>query len=101
MINKKILLSLIIFSILMIFTSVIKTQTRIIEKNISTLEKKIAILKTDVYESQLDYFYLSSPEYISEKIKRYGNQEYTTIDFSRIYFGIDQFLNERAKTTKH
>jgi hypothetical protein len=100
MINKKLLLSLIVFSILMVFTSAIKTQTRIIEKNISIFEKKISILKTDIYESQLDYYYLSSPEYISKKIKTYGNQEYSTIDFSRIYFGMDQFLDEKAKTTK-
>lgn len=101
MINKKLLLSFIAFSILMVFTSAIKTQTRILEKNISIFENKITILKNDIHESQLDYYYLSSPEYISEKIKKYSNQEYLTIDFSRIYFGIDQFLDEKAKTTKN
>ena len=42
--NTKIILSMLIFSILLGFTSIIKTQTRIIEKNILKIEKKFQLL---------------------------------------------------------
>ena len=57
-----------IFSILLGFTSIIKNQTRIIEKNIYKNNKKIAILEKDLHETQLDYFYLSSPKIYQKKL---------------------------------
>ena len=68
MINKKSLITIFIFSILLFITSIIKNETRKIEKNISKLNSKIKILEKDLYETQLDYFYLSSPKILSEKI---------------------------------
>ena len=100
MFNKQLFISLIIFSVLMIFTSMIKTKTRIIEKNILIYEKKIANLQNNLHESELDYYYLSSPEVITKNIIEYSNEEYSSIDYSRIYFSLDQFLNEKKKTTK-
>ena len=100
MLNKKIFISLIVFSILMTLTSIIKTKTRIIEKNILIYEKKIANLKNNLYEAELDYYYLSSPTIISRNIIEHSNDEYFTVDYSRIYFSLDQFLNEQKKTTK-
>ena len=90
MFNKKILISLTVFSVLMILTSIIKTQTRLIEKNISYYEKKISNLENNLYETQLDYFYLSSPDYISKKILEYSNEEYSSIKYSEIYFSLEQ-----------
>ena len=100
MFNKKIFLSLSIFLILMVFTSVIKTQTRIIEKNIFVVEKQIANLETNFYEAQLDYYYLSSPDYIANKIFEYSDQEYSSIEYSKIYFSFDQFLEEQKKISQ-
>ena len=100
MFNKKIFLSLSIFLLLMIFTSIIKTQTRIIEKNIFFAEKQIANLETNFYEAQLDYYYLTSPEYISNKILEYSNQEYSSIEYSKIYFSLKQFLEEQKKISQ-
>jgi len=100
MFNKKIFVSLIVFSILMIFTSIIKTKTRIIEKNVLTYEKKIANLQNHLYEAELDYYYLSSPKIISENIIEYSDEEYFSVDYSKIYFSLDQFLNEQKKSTK-
>ena len=65
MFNKKLVISLTLFSLFMVFTSLIKTETRILEKEITKLQKKIAISENNIYESQLDYFYLTSPKYIS------------------------------------
>ena len=100
MANKNILLSIIIFSLFMIVTSLIKTETRLIEKEIILYEKKISNLKNEIYESQLDYFYLSSPEYISKKINEYSEDQYFPIEFSKIYLSLDEFINEKKKTTK-
>jgi len=101
MTKKKLFISIAIFSFLMILTSIIKTQTRIMEKNISFYEKKISNLRNSLYESQLDFYYLSSPSSISEKINNYSNDDYETIEYSNIYFSLDQFLNEQKKTTKN
>ena len=100
MVNKKIFISLIIFSVLMTFASMVKTKTRIIEKNINNYEKSIVNLENNIYEAELDYYYLSSPSVISKNIFEFSNEEYSSIDYSRIYFSLEQFLNERKKTTK-
>ena len=71
-----------------------------LEKDIYKYEKKIAILKNDIYDSQLDYFYLTSPEHISSYINTYSDIDYASIKFSKIYFSLQQFLEEDNKTTK-
>tara|TARA_B100001540_G_scaffold44621_1_gene39721 strand:- start:1496 stop:1831 length:336 start_codon:yes stop_codon:yes gene_type:complete len=100
MLNKKLVISLIIFSIFMVITSVIKTKTREIEKNILLYEKKIANLQSHLHEAELDYYYLSSPKVLSNNILEYSNEEYLSMEYSKIYFSLDQFLNEQNKTTK-
>ena len=91
---------MLIFSSLMIVTSLIKTETRIIEKNIFLLKKEIAKTEDNLHEVQLDYYYLSSPEVIVKSIRSFSNQEYVTMDYSNIYENFQQFLNEKKKTTK-
>ncbi len=100
MFDKKFFISIAIFSILMFFTALIKTQTRIIEKNIQNHEIRINKLKNNIHEAQLDYYYLSSPNVLSSKILEFSDEEYVNIDFSNIYFGIDEFKKEKRKTSK-
>ena len=100
MLDKKILISLVIFSFLMFFTSLVKNKTRIIEKNIDHLETKIGYIKNNLYEAQLDYFYLSSPSNIEKKILEFSDAEYYSIEYSQIYFSMNDFLNEKNKTSK-
>ena len=99
MFNKKLFISIFIFSIFMIFTSIIKNKTRIIEKNIYSYEKKIINLQNNLYEAQLDFSYLSSPENLSKNIFEYSNEEYSILSRSRIYQSFDNFLKENKKTT--
>ena len=99
-INKKIIIPLSIFIILIIFTSFIKTKTRLIEKRIILYEKKIINLENNFREIQLDYFYLSSPEYISNKINECSDQEYLNVKFSQIYFSLNQFIEEQNQSSK-
>jgi len=99
MLKVKLIISISIFSILLGITSVIKTKTRIIEKNIYKIDRKIAAIEKDLYESQLDYFYLSSPSNLSKRIKELDFIEYLPMDFSRIYLNYKDFLNVQKKIT--
>ena len=99
MFKVKLTTSLLIFSILLGVTSAIKNKTRIIEKNIYSYEKKIINLQNNLYEAQLDFSYLSSPENLSKNIFEYSNEEYSILSRSRIYQSLDEFLKESKKTT--
>ncbi len=99
MFKIKIVISIFIFSTLLVITSLIKNQTRIIEKNIDQIDKRITYLKKDLYETELDFFYLSSPEILSQKIKSFVSTDYYPIDISRIYLNYQDFLNSRQKMT--
>ena len=95
----KLIILIFIFSILLVTTSVIKNQTRIIEKNIYKIDRKIAVIEKDLHETQLDYFYVSSPGYLSEKIKELAFIEYMPMDFSRIYLSYRDFTDSQKKIT--
>ena len=93
------LISISIFSILLGITSAVKNQTRAIEKNIYKLDRKIAIIEKDLYETELDFFYLSSPNYLSKKVKNLSLVEYVPMDFSRIYLNYRHFIDYQKKIT--
>ncbi len=99
MFKIKIIFSIIIFSTLLILTSIIKTQTRIIEKKIYKTEKNIELIKKDLHETQLDFFYLTSPKNLNEKVKQLRIVDYSPMDFSRIYFNQLDFINMHKKIT--
>ena len=88
-----------IFFLFLGFTSIIKNQTRIIEKDIFKIDKKIIVLKKDLNETQLDYFYLSSPINLNKKIKELDLIEYVPMDYSKIYLNYDHFINSKKKIT--
>ena len=93
MFKIKIFSSIIIFSILLIVTSIIKNQTRETEKKILSLSKIIKIKEKDLNESQLDFSYLSSPMIIHDKIKLIDNEKYVTMEYSKIFLSISSFLD--------
>ena len=95
----KLIISICIFSILLGTTSAIKNQTRIIEKSIYKIDKKIAASEKDLYEIELDYSYLSSPNNLSKKIKDLALIDYIPMDFSRIYFNYSDFTDSQKKIT--
>ena len=99
MFKIKILVSILIFSILLVVTSIIKNQTRIIEKKINNFNKKIVNYEKDLHEIELDYFYLSSPGYISNQIENLGLINYEPMEFSRIYLNYDDFISSNKKIT--
>ena len=99
MFKINLIISVCIFSILLGTTSAIKNQTRIIEKNIYKIDKRIAVIEKDLHETQLDYFYVSSPGYLSKKIKQLAFIEYMPMDFSRIYLDYRNFIDSQKKIT--
>ena len=86
-----------IFSILLGVTSLVKNKTRIIEKKIYKVDRRIVIIEKDLHETELDYFYLSSPKNLSAKIDNFSYIEYIPMDFSRIYLNYKNFVNSQKK----
>ena len=78
---------------MLIVTSIIKNQTRETEKKILSLSKIIKIKEKDLNESQLDFSYLSSPMIIHDKIKLIDNEKYVTMEYSKIFLSISNFLD--------
>ena len=95
--NLKLIISICIFACLISITSAIKNQTRIIEKDLSKINKRIVNLEKDLNETQLDFFYLSSPKNLSKRLKNLDQVNYMPIDFSRIYLSYNDFINFQNK----
>ena len=93
MLRLKITISTIVFLILLIVTSIIKNQTRIIEKKLYKLNEKITLKEKDINESQLDFYFLTSPAEIEEKIKTLGYKNYSPIDNSKIFLSLNNFMD--------
>ena len=97
MFKINILISVLVFSLLLIFTSFIKNQTRITEKKIFNISKIINSKETDFNESQLDFFYLSSPSIIEKKIEHLDSGQYVPMEYSKIFLSISNFIELQNK----
>tara|TARA_A100001011_G_scaffold57686_1_gene56815 strand:- start:128 stop:433 length:306 start_codon:yes stop_codon:yes gene_type:complete len=98
--NKALIFSLSTFLILMIFTSIIKNNTRNIEKNIEKLNTEILKLNKELFNAEMDFIYLSSPDKLEKKISTFNKKKYSTYDFSRIFLSTEEFINFSSKQTK-
>lgn len=98
--NTKLIISVAVFSLLLFCTSVIKNKTRIIEKNIESYEKQIFTLKKELFESQLDFNYLTSPKMLQKKLSFLTNDQYHNISISNIYLEYNNFILDQKKITK-
>jgi len=97
MFKTKIIIPTIIFLTLLIVTSIIKNQTRITEKKLYKLYEKITLKEQDINESQLDYFFLTSPSEIENKVKILGHNNYMPIKKSNIFLSLSSFTNIQKK----
>ena len=98
--NTKLIISVSVFSLLLFCTSVIKNKTRIIEKNIESYEKQIFTLKKELFESQLDFNYLTSPKMLQERLSFLTSDSYQNISISNIYLDYNNFILDQKKITK-
>ena len=81
----KLIVSLLVFSILLGVTSAIKNKTRIIEKKIHKIDIRILITEKDLHETELDYFYVSSPKNLSAKIQNLSLKHLCSVGFISLY----------------
>ena len=93
----KFLISITIFVTFLITTSIIKNKTRVIEKQIKSLNNIILIKEKNVNESELDFYYLSSPIEIEKKLNLIGLNKYQPIKYSNIYFDMSDFTTIQNK----
>ena len=100
MFNKKLFISIFVFSFLLFCTSIIKNKTRVIEKNIEVHKDKIYYLKKELKESQIEFYYLTSPKILQEKIVFLSNDEYQYMSISKIYPDYKSFIFENNKISK-
>ena len=97
MFRTKFMISISIFVILLLATSVIKNKTRVIEKQISNLNKIILVKEKNVNEAELDFYYLTSPEELEKKLNLIGFNNYQPIKYSNIYFNISELTEIKNK----
>ena len=95
----KIIIPTIVFLILLIITSIIKNQTRIIEKKLYKLQEKIALIEKDINESQLDFYFLTSPAVVEKKVKLLGQIDYLPIENSKIFLSLSNFNDIEKKVS--
>ena len=100
MFKLKIFASVVIFSFLLVGTSIIKNKTRELEKKIHYLSKEISLKEKDYKESELDFAYLTSPKMIEKKIDHYDRNKYFPMDFSKIFLNLSNFENVKKKLVK-
>ena len=98
--NSKLIISISVFSFLLFCTSIIKNKTRVIEKKIINFEKTVSNLEKELFESQLDYHYLTSPKLLDEKISFLTSDQYQSMSFSKIYLDYNSFIEEQKKISK-
>ena len=97
MFRTKFIISISVFVILLLATSVIKNKTRVIEKQISNLNKIISVKEKNVNEAELDFYYLTSPEELEKKLNLIGFNNYQPIKYSNIYFNISELTEIKNK----
>jgi hypothetical protein len=97
MFKSKFFLSAIIFLFFLIATSIIKNQTRVIEKKLYKLNERIILAEKDINESQLDFYFLTSPAQIEKKIKLLALNNYLPIKNSKIFLNLSDFIDMQKK----
>ena len=97
--KTKLIMSITIFVTFLLITSAIKNKTRIIEKQISYLDKDIFLKEKNVNETELDFFYLTSPTELEKKLNLIGLNNYKPIQYSNIYFNISDLSKIQNKTS--
>ena len=97
MFKKEFIISTTVFVIFLLITSTVKNQTRIIEKNLYKLNKAIILKEKDVNESQLDFYFLTSPAEIEKKIIKLGQVNYSPIKNSKIFISLSNFTSIQKK----
>ena len=93
----KLCISIIFFSLLLVGTSIIKNETRDLEKKIDNLNEHIVSKEKDLNETQLDFFYLTSPYVLEQRIQNLDMNIYTPMKHSNIFLSFLSFVELQNK----
>ena len=93
----KYVVSITLVLILLTITSIIKNQARILEMKLSKLNKEINLKEQDINESQLDFYFLTSPTELESKVRALGQNNYMPIKNSNIFLSLSNFTNIQKK----
>ncbi len=99
MFRTKFIISISVFIIFLIITSVIKNKTRVLEKQISSIKIVILNKEKNVNEAELDFYYLTSPNELEKKLDLIGFNDYQPIKYSNIYFNISALTKIQNKVS--
>ena len=97
MFKTKYVICTILFITFLIVTSFVKNKSRLLEKQITNLNIEIKSKEKDVNETQLDFYYLSSPAEIEKKLNIIGFNKYVPISYSNIFLKVSDFTLSKYK----
>ena len=97
MFRFKVLISISIFSFLLVGTSIVKNKSRELEKKIYLKSKSIHLIEKDLNESYLDFSYLTSPIIIEQKMELLESNKYFPMEHSKIFLNLSSFINLQNK----
>ena len=98
--NKKNLIIFLIYVSFFIAIPIVKNETRFIEKKIRNYKSQILSLEKNLLEAHLEFYYLTSPEILSSKVKENIDFKYENLNISQIYLNLEDFIDEQKKITK-
>ena len=97
MFKKKYIICTTLFLAFLIITSFTKNKSRLLEKQITKLHMKILSKEKDINETELDFYYLSSPAKIEKKLSIMNFKNYTPIEYSKIFLTLSDFTSNQIK----
>ena len=97
MFKIKFIISVSLFFLFIVLTSVVKNETRELEKKIFNIKNKVVNKERNLNETQLEFSYLTSPKIIEKKIDNLFDNKYISMDFSNIFLNFSSFENLKNK----
>ena len=97
MFKIKFVISISLFFLFIVLTSVVKNETRELEKEIYIINNKVVSKERNLNETQLEFSYLTSPNIIEKKIDNLFVNKYISMDFSNIFLNFSSFENLKNK----
>ena len=64
------------------------------------MKKKFFFLEKELYESQLEFNYLTSPKILQQKLSFLSNDQFQNMDISNIYLDYKSFIFDQKKITR-
>ena len=97
MFSSKFMFKVLIILVFLTLTSIVKNQSRLLEKKISNLYSIVLAKEKNLSETQLDFYYLTSPAEIEKNFKSNKKSEFRPIAQSKIFMNIKDYTSLEKK----